>query len=211
MNIIKILSIVILIFILGGAYFLRLYDYDKIPFPGESMDEYSFSWVGLSLIKIGLPMGSSGIGGYKSYDYRYINVDQVFRTTAKGNAFSINSPWFDHPPVLGLVTGGYAYLKGAQVFEDMQTSLIRKPMVIIGVLSVLLLFLYLKTLFGYWEAFFGSLIYAVSPPAIIASRMVQAENLLIPIFSTTNGLCLYPKTVKYFGYSTSQNVTMPDC
>lgn len=182
MTITNAIRIWILIIILVGAYILRQHNYAQIPFPGESMDEYSFGWAGLSLIRLGYPIASSGIAGYKTYDYRYINVDQIYRTTAKGNAFSINYPWFDHPPLLGLVTGGYAYLKGAQVFEDTQISLIRKPMIFIGILSVSLLFLYLKSIFGYLEAFIGSIIYAASPLAVIGSRMVQAENLLIPLF-----------------------------
>lgn len=155
------------------------------------MDEYSFSWVGLSLIQLGKPIGISGIPGYLVNDYRYINVDQVFQTTAKGNVFSINTPWFDHPPLLGLVSGGYAHLKGAQVFEDAQITLIRKPMLAIGVLSVLLLFIFLKVIFGYLEALIGSVIYATSPPAIISSRMVQAENLLIPFFLISLLLIFY--------------------
>jgi len=39
----------------------------------------------------------------------------------------INYPWFDHPPLMGLLTGGWAYLKGARIFEDTTTSIIRKP------------------------------------------------------------------------------------
>lgn len=178
----KILLVILAFLITGSAYYLRDDNYAAIPFPGESMDEYSFGWVGLSLIQTGVPMGTSGIPGYENYDFRYINVDQVFKETAGGDPFVINAPWFDHPPVLGLVTGGYAYLKGARVFEDVLISFIRKPMVVIGAISVLLLFIYLFNVFGIKEALVGSLIYTVSPLAIIGSRTVQAENLLIPLF-----------------------------
>lgn len=146
------------------------------------MDEYSFAWVGLSLIELGTPIATSGIPGYKNTDFRYINVDQIFRGTAKGNPFPINQPWFDHPPLLGLITGGYAYLKGARVFEDTQVTLIRKPMIAFGTISVLLLFVFLKKIFGTKEAIAASIIYSTSPLAIISSRMVQAENFLIPLF-----------------------------
>lgn len=168
--------------ILAGTFYLRGFNSSKIPFPGESMDEYSFSWVGLSLIQLGTPVGISGIPGYKNYDHRYINVDNVFKSEARGNTFPINAPWFDHPPVLGLITGGYAYSQGARVFEDTMVNFIRKPMIVLGTLSVLLLFIFIKNIFGTKEAIISSLIYATSPLAIISSRMVQAENLLIPIF-----------------------------
>ena len=182
MKLTKIFWIVVLFLIVIFAYYLRNDNYAKVPFPGESMDEYSNTWVGLSLIQVGLPIGNSGIPGYKTTDHRYINVDQVFRSTAKGNTFPLNYPWFDHPPLLGIVTGAYTYSKGGRVFEDAQLVFIRKPMVVLGVISVGLLFLFLKRVFGFKEALAGSIIYATSPLAIIGSRMVQAENLLIPLF-----------------------------
>src|SRR4051812_10107878 len=118
MKAIKIFSAVLLFLIVYGAYQLRNDNYAKIPFPGESMDEYSFTWVGLSLIELGIPIGNSGIPGYKQTENRYINVDQVFKTQARGNTFPINYPWFDHPPLLGLITGAFTYSKGGRVFED---------------------------------------------------------------------------------------------
>ncbi len=178
----QIILVAILISITAFGYYLRNDNYSLIPYPGESMDEYSFGWVGLSLIQTGVPIGISGISGYKNYDYRYISVNQVFKEAAGANPFSINTPWFDHPPLLGLITGGYAYSKGARVFEDVLISFIRKPMVILGSISILLLFIYLYKVFGYKEAIGGSLIMAVSPLSIIGSRTVQAENLLIPLF-----------------------------
>lgn len=182
MKLIKIVSYLILVIILVAAFYLRSTGSSTIPYPGESMDEYSFAWVGLSLIQVGTPVATSGITGYKNTDFRYINVDQVFRGSAKGNPFPINYPWFDHPPLLGLVTGGYAYLNGARVFEDTLITFIRKPMITLGTLSILLLFVFAKKIFGIKEAFAASIIYASSPLAIISSRMVQAENLLIPLF-----------------------------
>lgn len=182
MKVTKFFPYFILVIIILVSFYLRSVNSSRIPFPGESMDEYSFSWVGLSLIRVGIPIGISGIPGYKNTDFRYINVDQVFRGTAKGNPFAINSPWFDHPPLLGLITGGFTYLSGGRVFEDAQVRFIRRPMIGLGVLSVFLLFFYIKKVFGIKEAILASAIYATSPLSIISSRMVQAENLLIPVF-----------------------------
>jgi len=161
------------------GYRLRITNYDKIPFPGESQDEYSFSWVGLSLIRTGYPVGISGIRGYSKYDYRYVNVDRIFQGTAGGNPQLINSPWFDHPPVLGLITGGFAYLKGARVFEDTGVFLIRKPMIAAGFLSIILVFLVSLKLYNFLIALIATLIYSTSPLIIISSRMVQAENAIV--------------------------------
>lgn len=166
--------------IFGLAFFLRSQYYAKVPFPGESMDEYSFSWVGLSLIKLGYPVGISGTGAYTNSDPRYINVDHVFQTTAHGYPQVINYPWFDHPPLLGLITGGFAYLRGAQTFEEASVRLIRQPMLFFGFLSVLLVFLFMLINFRFKAGLVAILILSFSPIVVVGSRMVQAENALIP-------------------------------
>lgn len=180
------------------GYRLRIANYSQIPLPGESQDEYSFSWVGLSLIRVGCPIGISGIEGYPNYDYRYINVDRIFQNTAAGNPQVINSPWFDHPPVLGLITGGFAYLKGARVFEDTGTFLIRKPMIIIGSLAIILVFLVTLRLYGsLLTALIAALIYSTSPIIVVSSRMVQAENaIVIPLMLSLWSILSYRKTGK---------------
>ena len=175
----KIICLIIVVLLAGK---LRFYKYDSVPLPGQSLDEYSNSWVGMSLIKIGLPVGISGISGYQFNDMRYINVDRVFQSTAYGNPVSINYPWFDHPPLMGLVTGGWAYLKGARVFEEANSFIIRKPVVILGVISVGLLFIYGWLCYSFSVGLISSLIYATVPLMVVSSRMIQAENGLIPLF-----------------------------
>lgn len=176
---------VVFVSILILSYKLRLFNYDKIPLPGQSMDEYSYSWVGLSLIELGVPVGISGIDGYKNSDLRYINVDRVFQETAKGNPLSIERPWFDHPPLMGVITGGFAYLKGARVFEDTITAFIRKPMVYLGTISVALVGAFTIMNFGFITGVVAMLIYGTMPIAVIGSRMIQAENGLIPMMLLT--------------------------
>lgn len=165
------------------SYATRSHLYNQIPFPGESTDEYSNTWVGLSLIKLGFPVGISGLAnGYPSTGYRYINVDRILQSTANGTPVAINQPWFDHPATVGLITGGYSYLKGARVFEDTTISLIRKPLVYLGVISTLLVFVFSLLVFGWMPALISSLVYALSPYIIVTSRLAQAENVLIPFF-----------------------------
>jgi hypothetical protein len=146
------------------------------------MDEYSYSWVGMSLIESGYPMGISGIGGYENEILKYINVDNVFQGEAGGNALKINYPWFDHPPLLGLLTGGYAKFKGAVSFEDARSFLIRKPMLWLGVFTNLALIFLVAINYGYLASLMTGLIWAVIPVAVLSSRMVQAENGMIPVW-----------------------------
>lgn len=161
---------------------LRYHGLSRVPLPGESMDEYSNSWVGLSLIRLGVPVGRSGLLGYGGNDYRYVNVDGVFATTAGGSPLELNKPWFDHPPGLGLITGGYAYLRGARVFEDTTARLIRTPMLGFSMVVMLGVYILTKLIAGKETAGLALLLMATSPLTVVTSRMVQAENALIGLW-----------------------------
>ncbi|HBP51435.1 MAG: hypothetical protein US68_C0008G0077 [Candidatus Shapirobacteria bacterium GW2011_GWE1_38_10] len=180
-NTVKIISILLICFL---GFRLRLQNYSSVPRPGDSSDEYANAWSGLGLIELGVPIGWSYLES-DSYQpiHRYINVDNIYQTgTAHGNPFYLHIPWFDHPPGMGILTGGFAYLKGARVLEDATTVLIRKPMVYLGALNILLLFLIGYLYFNYKTGIIAALIYSVSPLIVVANRLPQAENAFIPLF-----------------------------
>lgn len=179
LNIIKVLVFVLILVL---ALMVRKKNYAEIPIPGQSVDEYSYSWVGLSLIENGMPVGISGISGYKNSLPRYVNVDRFFQTVSTGDPLTINYPWMDHPPLLGLITGGYAYLSGVRVFEDTTSYIIRKPIVIISTISVALLMIYCWINFSFLTTVISGLIYATTPLVVLSGRMIQAENAVIPCF-----------------------------
>jgi 4-amino-4-deoxy-L-arabinose transferase-like glycosyltransferase len=175
-----ILTVMLLLILLGG-YFLRLYQHDQVPFPGESRDEYSFTWLGLSLLTIGQPVATSGLSPYQ-HQWKYLNPDLTFNNFANPNPFPIDKPWFDHPPLFGLIPGGFSYFKGVRNFADVRISQIRKPMVGLGVISILLVFVFTNLVFGKKEALISATLYSTTPIIVIASRTVQAENFLILLF-----------------------------
>ncbi|MDD4026853.1 MAG: glycosyltransferase family 39 protein [Candidatus Shapirobacteria bacterium] len=172
-------SFIVLILIV--SFTLRYKNYDQVPVVGQSVDEYSNSWVGLSLIKTGYPVGITNMKGYENNDYRYVNVDHIYQKL-EGTPFNIGKPWFDHPPLMGILTGSYTYFKGAQVFEDVRLFLIRKPMVYLGTFSVLLVFLICFLNFNYFTGLIAAIVYGTTPFIVITSRMAQAENGVIPMF-----------------------------
>lgn len=196
LNIIKLFGFFLIVLL---ALVVRKKNYAEIPIPGQSVDEYSYSWVGLSLIEKGMPVGISGIEGYKYSLPRYVNVDRFFQTVSTGDPLTINYPWMDHPPLLGLITGGYAYLSGVRVFEDSTSHIIRKPIIIISTISVALLMVYTWLSFGFFTSILGGLIYATVPLVVLSGRMIQAENAIIPCLLTCMiAIKLYTKTKKSF-------------
>lgn len=171
--------LLILIVILGLA--LRIRNYSKVPFPGQSQDEYSNAWVGLSLIETGVPVGMSGVLGNSNRQRIYINPDHIFQQTAAGDPMTIVHPWFDHPPLVGLVTGAFAYWRGARLFEDVSASVIRKPAIFFAALTIFFIALVGEAWFGPVAGLLAAVFYAVSPLTTITNRMVQAENFLTPL------------------------------
>jgi len=129
-----------------------------------------------------MPVGISGFGEYKHKFERYINVDRIYQYIASADPLTINYPWFDHPPTLGLITGGVAYLSGAKYFEDTTAAVIRRPMVIIGTISVLLVVVFGWINYGFLTGVVGGLIFASVPLVVLSSRMIQSENAIIPCF-----------------------------
>lgn len=197
----KIIKIVIVILICFLGLSLRIRYHNSVPRPGESLDEYANAWSGLGLIEIGVPLGWSYLESniYQPV-HHYINVDNVYQVgTVFANPFYIHSPWLDHPPGMGLLIGGFAYLKGARVLEDTSTLLIRKPLVILGTLNIFLLFLIGYLYFNYKTGIVAALIYSVSPLIVVANRLPQAENAFIPLFLLSTILIkIFQNRKKYF-------------
>lgn len=160
---------------------LRLKNLATVPFPGQSQDEYSNTWVGLSLIQTGMPVGMSGVSGNLHRERIYINPDRIFQQTAAGDPMTIAYPWFDHPPLVGMITGSFAYWRGARLFEDATAGVIRKPAVAFGVATIILTGLTASAWFGSAVGLLAALFYAISPLVTVTSRMVQAESFFTPI------------------------------
>ena len=68
----NLIKITLVIGILLLSFLLRYSNFFQVPVAGSSMDEYSYSYVGLSLIKDHYPVGISGINGYKNNEQKYV-------------------------------------------------------------------------------------------------------------------------------------------
>ncbi len=181
----KLLGLPIIFALLAIVYlgnYLRYFSYATVPHPGETSDEYSFGWVGISLLRDSVPIGWSGLPAYKAHDFEKINVDQLFDKDPHRPLFSLDKPWFDHPPLFGLITGGYAYTKGIRNFEDASVAILRRPMLRIGIVTTILIFLLGRKLYNPTVGIVASLVYSVSPFMVISSRLALAENAFIPLF-----------------------------
>jgi 4-amino-4-deoxy-L-arabinose transferase-like glycosyltransferase len=194
----NIIFVILIFFICTLGFFLRYKNYATVPIPGESRDEISFAWLGLSLLETGRPIATSGLDSY-SHDWKYINVSDVFHSFANPNPFPIDSFWFDHPPLFSLIPGFYSYTHGVTNFADASISIIRRPMIFLGAFNILLIVIFGALIFNRQIGLIAGLIYATDPLIVISSRLVQAENFLLTIFLLTIIFYYqYRRTQKYF-------------
>mgnify|MGYP001565998181 CR=1 FL=1 len=172
---------ILLVIILLGNY-LREFNYGLVPHPGEIADEYSYGWAGLSLIKDKYPISWSSLNSYKTTEDKKINVDEIYDKDPQRPPFPIVKPWFDHPPLLGLTTGGYAYLKGVREYQDASVAILRRPMLKIAILTTILIFILGWRLYSPGVGLLSALLYSTIPTTLISSRLALMENVIIPLF-----------------------------
>lgn len=160
--------VILLIFLLG--FLLRLHNFAQYPQRGATHDEFTFAFLGISFLQTGIPTSWSNIPIYQNKYY----------LEANDTRYSIVIPYFDHPPFFGFLTGGLALLNGETDFSAVELSTIRLVPVLLGSLSIILIFLLCRSLYDFKAAVISSLVFATVPTYVISSRMALAENLLIP-------------------------------
>ncbi|MDJ0670470.1 MAG: glycosyltransferase, partial [Microcystis sp. M53598_WE2] len=121
------------VLITGLGFILRYYQYDSLPPYNWTQDEFAFAWSGMSLIQEGVPTSWSFLGPTDDF------LVTVWEKTAVRYRFV--TPWFDHPPLFGLIVGMTAILSGAKEFFDCSLTVIRIPSLVFGTLSIFLLYL----------------------------------------------------------------------
>jgi len=169
------LQILLVVFVLFIGLVLRLHNYSIYPQRGATSDEYSYSFLGVSLLTKHVPISWSAVSGYKN------------RTdlTIKNLYFPIVSPYFDHPPLNGLLVGGWALFFGQDTFTKIELSTIRLVPIALSMISSFLVFLLGLRLYNFKTALWALLIYSTTVIFVMNGRVVLAENLLTPILLGT--------------------------
>lgn len=169
---IKILPIILLSLIVLLGFSLRNHNLYTWPREGATFDEYAWTWLGINLIQKQTPISWSSQPQYKNREHL------IYR----GAAFFLVEPYLEHPPLFGLVAGSFALLNGAEDMYGVDVKTIRPLAIILGLVSIVLVFLFTKELYDKKIAFFASILYATIPTVVIGSRIVQNENFLIPMW-----------------------------
>jgi len=154
--------------ILGLALMLRWYGYAHYPIAGETKDEFAWTWLGQSLLT-----------GQPPTSWTWFEHYQAEMVQMGGNQYRLAKPVFDNPPLFSLIPGTMMLMRGITQLTIPPITLIRFPMIVLGVINVYLLYMATKAWFNEKMAVTAMILYAVIPTFVLSSRMVMAENLLI--------------------------------
>lgn len=168
----KRIYLIFIVFILLLGFVLRKHDLYTWPRLGATFDEYAWAWQGISLIKTGVPTSWSY---HPQYKQRKLIIYQETN-------FIMVTPYLEHPPVFGLVSGGFALLNGAKGMFDLGLKNIRPLALILGTSSIALVYLLTKEFIDRKTALFSAFLYSTIPTIVVGSRLVQNENFFIPIW-----------------------------
>lgn len=179
---IKRYSIFVFLGIILLGFLLRFHNFHTWPRVGATFDEYAWTWQGMNLLQTGIPKSWSPHPQYE-------NANSIIYQKTH---FRIVQPFLEHPPVFGLVAGSFAILNGVSDMYDVSIVKIRPLALILGVISIFLIFLLTKELYSIRIGLLSALLYATIPTIVIGSRIVQNENFFIPVW-----LCVLYLTAKY--------------
>lgn len=158
-----------------------------VPRHGATFDEFAWTWLGINLIQNHVPISWSP-------QPQYTNRKEI---KYQGAAFLIVKPYLEHPPLFGLVAGSFAIINGAKDMYHVTLAEIRPLSLILGVISIFMVYLLTNEFYGREVAILSALLYATVPTIVIGSRIVQNENFLIPFWLLSLYLILkYLKTGK---------------
>ncbi len=167
--------IVVALFLVGFA--LRWRYLSKIPMAGETVDEYAWTWSGLSLLLDGVPRAWSFLPAYGLPHWHFWH----------NYNFPMVSPWLDHPPLFSLVMGKWMRVAGFKDLYRVDLHYMRCFPVWMFAVAFGLLVAILPRYFERGPILLGLLAFATSPMATINQRLVVSENFFTVLFL----LCIF--------------------
>jgi 4-amino-4-deoxy-L-arabinose transferase-like glycosyltransferase len=150
---------------------LRLVDYNRIPAPGATHDEFMYPWAGMSLLQTGVPTSWSRLQTYGAHQ------DAIYN----GAYYPLVTPWVHKPLLYPLLTGSVMLLAGITEFSEVDLSILRLIPVFLGTVTTVLVAIAGAAAFNRSAGLLAALLYATTPTMVIASRLSLIENALAPL------------------------------
>ncbi len=186
----------LLVIVLFLAILVRFWKVEYLPFQSD-WDEYAYIFAGQSFLETGIPTSITTFPddyGQPSNQLPTANLNEILNLNIRGS-YLLVEPWFDHPPLLPLLTGGWVKLFSYSFPSHVPSLIYRLPILFLSSLSLYLIFLISKHFFKFYGGLFSLILFGFSPSLIIIQRMVVGENLFIPLTLLSLYLALKKKSV----------------
>lgn len=164
----KILFLLVIIL----SLWIRFYHYTYFPQRGATSDEYTYSFLGTSLLTKGIPVSWSAFQAYETRDD--LVIDHIY--------FPIVKPYFDHPPGYALTLGAFLLTFGQADFSSQQLGTIRLMPILLSTLTGILIFFLAKREYGFSVALLSLSLYSTVTIFVMNQRVSVAENQLALLF-----------------------------
>lgn len=162
----------LLLSILLLGFFVREIKLYEVPRLGATFDEFAWTWLGMNLIQTGTPISWSPHPQYENAQILKYN----------GAYFRLVTPYLEHPPFFGLVAGSFVLISGVSDTLMVQLYHFRQLSLILGILSIALVYCLSSQLYGRYIGLLSALLYSIIPTIVIGSRLLQNENFFIPLW-----------------------------
>ncbi len=160
------------ILLLVGGFLLRWHNYTHDPALGSNGDEIAWAWLGQSLILHHWPA---------SWSYLHEGLPLSVMRTSYGVNLPYVSPFFDAPPLFGILVGYVALHFGQTTPQSVTAEYIRFVPMVLSILTAWLLYRVAERYLNRATALIALALFCLTPWMVEAGRLVQSEWLLAPM------------------------------
>ncbi|MBP7875828.1 glycosyltransferase family 39 protein, partial [Candidatus Woesebacteria bacterium] len=96
-----------------------------------------------------------------------------------GQKDTVVQPYLDHPPLFSIMVGGWTIITGNATSAAFDWAVLRFPMIVISMLTILFTGLFVDQVFGRKQAWLTVICYAVLPVAVLSARIIAAEHVMV--------------------------------
>ena len=164
-NRMEVASFLFVIFLLVVGLLLRTGDLGNFNVSGR--DETAWLFIGTSLLEDGVPTSWS----MEKY-FEFLESTEVVMCK------KVVTPFLGHPPLFALVIGVWARLVNEVNWCVIDWSLVRVPMIVITMATIVVTWLFVRKVYGGLLAGFVLLAFVFFPSHVVTSRSVAAEHLI---------------------------------
>lgn len=190
----KYFRITLLLLVFYFTFVLRAHNYDRVPGFGH-LEEMLYAWSGIHLVETGVPVSWSTLD-YPPRSEVY-KGEMGYATNSIKVGVTLYKPWLDEPPVFSVLVGWFAHIFGAARDQIIPPAYMRFPVIVIGAITSILVFLIARLVSGYCTGILSMLIFGLTPIMVFGSRLAVPENLISLLFMLTIYLLLkFHQTLK---------------